>query len=137
MYTHIPSQRHAMQDKSPNPFSSKRSILSLSRFHTKILHQVVQISHDNLQNISFPSNTHSLEQILTHSVSCFVAGTPISSNVFGPTLGPRGFAGFCCVTAGAGEGVGAGDGVDGFDEPRRSAMLLRPICGGRELWRAR
>jgi len=37
----------------------------------------------------------------------------------------------------AGEGDGAGDGVDGFDDPRKSAWLLRPISGGREFCRAR
>ena len=71
-------------------------------------------------------------QILTHSVSCFVVGTPISSNVFGPVPGGRA------------SGLTPGAGVVGFDNgfelpaavcARKSGMLFLPARSGRELVR--
>lgn len=46
-------------------------------------------------------------KVLTHSCSCFVAGTPISSNVFGPLLGTGFAAGDRAGLAGLGSGAGA------------------------------
>lgn len=51
----------------------------------------------------------SFHKLLTHSVSCFVTGTPISSNVLGPEPGGL-VGGFVCV--GPGRGVGGCDGAE-------------------------
>jgi hypothetical protein len=107
-----------------------------------ILHKInslwtslVDNSHDNLFAVRIDSTLGTKELRLTHSPSFCCAGTPISSNVFGPL--PGGLAGIVDAFAGGlaalsfvgslASGFFPSGGLEGFVEGARGAGLSTGI----------